>query len=80
MGNLVVKPTPPKGRVFERIHTQEIDRGVAHVKMKERGLRHVNKKSHTSYVNVFGMTVTNVVLSYFSSHWRKVLQAEFEEK
>lgn len=54
-----------------QIHTRKLDRLVAHTNMKNRGIKHINRHSHTSYITFTGMTMTSIIPSYFASHWRK---------
>lgn len=71
MGMHVVKPQPPEGRVFERVHTRKLDRAVAHARMKKADLKHVNK--HDYYGPMWERTRVG---SYFSTHWREVANQE----
>lgn len=54
-------------RVPTRVHTREIDRGIARIQMKKLGMRHVAKAGHSG-VRKDQMFYNN---SYFASHWRE---------
>lgn len=51
--------------VSVRVHTRALDRLVAHNRMKQVGMRHVNKHDH--YGNLWERTRTD---SYFALNWR----------
>lgn len=53
-----------------QVHTRYLDRLVAHVNMKKKGIKHINKHDHSSFTTFSGMTVTQIVPSYFARHWR----------
>ena len=74
MGTYIEKSKPPKGRVFERVHTRKLDRSVAHVQMKKLGLTHVNKHDYSGPA-----VMRQRINSYFADHWKdeKILTIDF---
>lgn len=61
-------------RKHEQIHTRKIDRAVAHKRMKDDGIEHINKKSYTAYTTISGAVYQKVEPSYFAKHWRAYAQ------
>ena len=53
-----------------RVHTRKIDRSVAHHKMKEAGIEHINRHDHHLEVTVTGATRDVIEPSYFAKNWR----------
>ena len=57
-------------REHERIHTRKIDRAVAHKRMKDEGIAHMNRSERGTYMTVSGAVMQKVEPSYFAKNWR----------
>lgn len=53
-------------RTPTRVHTRELDRGIARTQMKKLGMRRVAKHSYSGRP-----WQRNYINSYFANHWRE---------
>ena len=58
-------------REHERIRTRKIDRLVAHKRMKDEGVAHMNRSTRGTYTTISGAVMQVVEPSYFAKNWRR---------